>query len=441
MLLRTRREFFNIGLRSAATVSAAAGLGHLGRINAFAQTGPDYKALVCIFLFGGNDSNNMVVPMGSGYTAYQSVRQGLAIPQASLAPLNAPYGLHPNLAEMRTLFNENRAAIVANVGMLVRPTTRAQYLGSAPRPANLFSHSDQQSQWQSAIPSGASSTGWGGRVADRLASLNSSTFPMALSINGGSLLLVGAQTQPGSVDPGTNGQLEGSDGSQAADARNAALQQILNFDSGFSLIQTANFSLREGMRISDILAGLTATPLTTQFPGTGLGSQLQQVARIIQARTALGMSRQIFFCSMGGYDTHSNQAGAHTGLFTELSQAMNAFYNATVEMGVASNVTTFTESEFNRTFQPNANAGTDHAWGGHQFAVGGSVIGGQLYGTFPQLALQGPDDSGNRGNWIPTTSLDQFGATLAKWFGVSDIDLPLVFPNLVNFPTKTLGFA
>jgi uncharacterized protein (DUF1501 family) len=253
--------------------------------------------------------------------------------------------------------------------------------------------------------------------------------------------LVGQQTQPGTVDPNTNGQLEGSDGSDAANARNAALQQVLNFQSGFSLVQTANFSLREGMRIGDILAGLTSAPLNTQFPNTGLGQQLQQVARVIQARTALGMSRQIFFCSMGGYDTHSNQLGQHTGLFTELSQAMNAFYNSTVELGIAGNVTTFTESEFNRTFQPNANAGTDHAWGGHHIVVGGAVSGGKLYGTFPQLALQGPDDSGNRGNWIPTTSLDQYGATFAKWFGVQDIDLQGVFPNLANFTTKTLGFV
>jgi uncharacterized protein (DUF1501 family) len=444
MLLRTRREFVKLSLRSITSAGAAAGMARLSMVDALAQSGGDYRALVVIFLFGGNDGNNTLVPLGSGYSPYAAVRGGLAIPSGALLPAATSagaFGMHPALAPLHALYNQNRVAIVANVGMLVRPITRSEYLNGGPRPANLFSHSDQQSQWQSASPQGVSSTGWGGRISDIVTSLNtSSTFPTGVSVAGGGLLLVGNTTKPASIPPGTNGQLAGAGDDPASQARHAALTQILNFDTGFSLVTTANGALREGMRVGEIIAGLTQTPIATAFPSTGLGNQMAQIARLIQARNELGMRRQIFFCSMGGYDTHSNQAGQHQNLLTELSQAMVAFYNATVELGVAGNVTTCTESEFSRTFQPNGNAGTDHAWGGPQFVMGGAVNGGQMYGRFPELALQGPDDSGNRGNWIPTVSLDQYGATMAQWLGVSPGSLTAVFPNIVNFPAPTLGF-
>lgn len=224
-------------------------------------------------------------------------------------------------------------------------------------------------------------------------------------------------------------------------ARDKALGELLEMDAGCALIQAASANTREGIRIATLINSVTqSNPLQTQFPNTGLGTELAQVARLIQVRNELGMRRQIFFASLGGFDTHSNQLPDQQSLYTQLSQAMAAFYNATVELGVAAQVTTFTESEFGRTFQPSAGNGSDHAWGSHHLVMGGAVRGGNLYGTFPALALQGPDDSGNRGNWIPTTSLDQCGATLANWFGVPGTEMPIVFPNLANFTTQNVRF-
>lgn len=430
-------------------MGAAAAFGHLGRVNAWAQSGTDYKALVCIFLFGGNDANNTVVPLSSaGYQQYQTVRQNLALAANTLLPIttaqNETYGLHPSLQPLHSLYTANKdLAVVSNVGMLVRPLTRNEYLQrSKPVPSNLFSHSDQTQQWQNAAPLGGTSTGWGGRIADKLAGLNyPSQFPVAIGVSGNSLQLVGQTTQPTTVQGDSFG-LDGSDDGAVSVARDKALQEILAMSSGAVLVQAASQVLTDALKVAKLVddASASATPLSTAFPDSGLGQQLLQVARIIQIRAQLGMKRQIFFCSLGGFDTHSNQLGSHAGLLDEAAQAMAAFYNATGEIGVRDSVTTFTESEFSRTFQPNGTFGTDHAWGGHQLVMGGAVNGGNMYGRFPVLALNGPDDSGNRGNWIPAVSLDQYGATLATWFGVQPGDLPFVFPNLVNFPSQSLGF-
>jgi len=442
---QSRREFLLKTGRVVSTVGAAAALAPFGSVNAFAQSA-DYKAMVCVFQFGGNDANNMFVPMGAKYSTYASIRGSVAIPQASLLPVPTvagdPFGLHPSLAPIHAHYAAKRLAVVSNVGMLVRPTTKAEYKSnSVPVPMNLFSHSDQQMQWQNASPIAPSGTGWGGRIADRLQGLNSpSNFPPSVAISGNSLQLIGVETKPTTVADGFG--ISGNDGSAAANARQASLQEMLQFDSGVVLFQAASTTLKDGIdvvkQIQDAASG--APPLATVFPGSGLGQQLAQVARIVQIRAALGMKRQIFFVSQGGYDTHDGQLPNHANLLADLAASMQAFYNATVEMSVTDQVATFTESEFNRTFQPNGNAGTDHAWGGHCLVLGGPVKGGDMFGTFPELALLGPDDSGSRGNWIPTTSLDQYGATLAQWFGVHPIDLPLVFPNLVNFPVKTLPF-
>jgi uncharacterized protein (DUF1501 family) len=404
---------------------------------------------VCIFQFGGNDANNMVVPLGAAqYQAYQGVRQGLAIPSAQLLPVtksnNETYGLHPGLAPLHPLYGQARhLAVVTNVGMLVRPLNRQEYLQrQVPVPMNLFSHSDQQQQWQNAAPLGGINTGWGGRIADKVAILNSpSQFPPAVGVAGNSLYLNGQSTQPTAIS-GNDFGISGSDNTPASDARDAALQAMLSFSSGATLVQASNMVLADAIRVAQLVddAVTNATPLVTQFPATGLGQQLAQVARIIQVRNELGMKRQIFFCTQGGYDTHAGQLGTHAALLGDLGQSMLAFYNAMGELGVQQNVTAFTESEFSRTFQPNGTAGTDHAWAGHQLILGGAVRGGDLYGTYPTLALQGPDDSGSRGNWLPTTSLDQFGATLATWFGVNSGDLASVFPNLVNFQSSNVGF-
>ncbi len=449
-LLPGRREFLDRGCRTLSMLASASALGHLGKMSALAQPGPDYKALVCIFQFGGNDANNVIIPLSSsGYQSYQTVRQGLSIPAASLLAVtnskNETYGLHSSLAALHPLYTQNKhLALLYNMGTLVRPLTRQQYQqGSQPVPMNLFSHSDQQQQWQNAAPLGGVSTGWCGRVADKVQVLNgASSFPPSVGVAGNSLQLLGQATQPTAIT-GNNFGTEGSDHTPAADGRDLALQEILAFSSGAALVQGSNQVLGDAIRVARLVdqAINTSSPLVTVFPATGLGQQLAQVARIIQVRAALGMQRQIFFCTQGGYDNHAGQLGTHAALLLELSQGMAAFYNAMGELGVQDKVTTFTESEFSRTFQLNGTAGTDHAWGGHQLALGAAVKGGNSYGTFPTLALQGPDDSGSRGNWIPTTSLDQYGATLASWFGVSALDMGYVFPNLPNFAAANLGFV
>jgi uncharacterized protein (DUF1501 family) len=422
----------------------------LGRLSAFTTSPGDYRALVCIFLFGGNDSNNMVIPMDTkSFDAYTNVRKNLALPAANLLPVEtkakAPFGLHPQLKGAQSLFGSGQLAVVANVGTLVQPLTRDQYLAQkAAVPSNLFSHSDQQTQWQTSEPNSFATSGWGGRVADQVAYLNAaSTFPTLVSVAGNNMFCNGEQTRPGSVVPNATLGLKGINSSQASQRRFGALQELLTLNSGATLIQQAAATMAQGLKDSATLsrAMTGATPLETVFPTGAIGAQLQQVAKLIQVSGDLGMNRQIFFCSLGGFDTHTNQLNDQDRLLGQLDQAMAAFYNATVELGVQDKVVTFTESDFTRTFQPNSNGGTDHAWGGHHLVVGGAIKGGDIYGTFPNIALGGPDDAGNEGRWIPTTSIDQYGATLATWFGVPADKLPAVFPNIQKFGTQNLGFA
>jgi uncharacterized protein (DUF1501 family) len=443
----TRRGFIGIG---AATVGTLA-LRPFGLIPALAQGGADYRALVCVFLFGGNDSNNSVIPMDdASYKAYQSLRAGLALSGSELTPTvtgvsGAPYAFHSKLAEVASLFSNKELAVVANVGSLVQPLTRDQYQQSqAPIPSNLFSHSDQQLQWQTSMAQGNSSTGWAGRAADYIASqnINAPGFPAFVSVAGNSLLGSGVSSQPAEVAPGQSLQLKGFSQSTASQARLNALTSLLTLDSGISLVQAANDTLSHSIVDAAALGSALAkaTPLKTQFPKTNLGAHLQQVAQIIQVQGDLGMRRQIFFCSLGGFDTHTNEITTHNNLYPQFSPALAAFYDATQELGMAQNVTTFTESDFSRTFQPTSGGGSDHAWGSHHFVLGGAVQGGQIFGAFPTFELGGPDDADVRGRWIPTTSIDQYGATLCSWFGIPDSALTTVFPNFANFGSKKLGF-
>jgi uncharacterized protein (DUF1501 family) len=440
---RNRRHF----LKSCCALGAAgvaSQLSELGLITAHAQSAGDYRALVCIFLFGGNDSNNMIVPIDSRYAAYQAMRSTVALPAtgtgAVLPAGSTGLGLHPGLANTARLFGEQRAAMVLNVGSLARPTTKAT-LGAGPLPRNLYSHSDQTQQWQSSDASGGSS-GWGGRINDVVTAMNTGQLPPGISVNGGTALFLSApMTQGVNYSNGSTFGLEPFGGTAAMTTRVGALQRLLTFDSGVRLVSAANGvldgSLRAGQEINAALAA--APPLPVTFPNTGLGRQLAQVAQIMSVRGALGMNRQVFFAGMGGFDNHENLVAAHQNLMTSLDSAIGAFYAALDAVGLSDKVTTFTESEFNRTGDANANVGTDHAWGGHQLVYGGAVRGG-TYGALPVHELRGPDDAGDRGYWIPSTSIDQYAATLGGWFGVSDVDLATIFPNLANFPGR-LGFV
>jgi len=450
MIIRSRREFLRDAIK---TVSAAGVLGTMakfGEMNAFAA-GPGYQALVCIFMTGGNDGHNTVIPINTAqqsYGLYQAGRGGMGLAQNSLLPIHNGsdvYGLHPSLVELQGLYNAGHAAILANVGMLVKPIDRTAFNtnNSAIIPNALFSHSDQQSQWQTSIPTGLGNSGWGGRIADLMQPQNAgATFPSATSMSGATLFLAGQQTFAANV-PGGSATLLNTVNS----ARAGGLQQLLTFDNGLQLVQQANDTLNRGVNYANALSGaLASSTLATQFPLTGadgspnlLAMQLQTVARIIKVRSALGLSRQIFYCNIDGFDTHGGQLNIQASLLQQLSQAILAFYQATQELGVDQNVTTFTASEFGRTLTPNGSGGTDHAWGNHHFVIGSGVQGGKFFGQYPLLSLGGSYDATGRGSLIPTTSVDQYGATMARWFGVGAANMPAIFPNLGNFQTSNLG--
>ncbi len=444
--MELRRRSF-IKYASLAAAGNIAGLRPFGALNSLAQTGTDYKALVCVFLYGGNDANNMIVPYDtSGYASYSSIRAGLALPQSSLLTLNQlpNFALHGSLPEIQALVNSGAAAMVANVGTLTQPMTRALYLKGSTVPSNLFSHPDQQEEWQNASQSGSVATGWAGRMSDAMSGTfnPSGTIPMITTVAGDTLFCNGVTTTPVSISAGNLGTGTCSEGT-ACSARQTAAQSLISLSSGVSLVTADNTITNNAYNYSATLTAATKslTALKTTFPTNGFGSQLAQVAQIIQARAAFNVKRQIFFVGVGNFDTHSNQLALQASLLSQLSPSLSAFYAATQEMGIASQVTTFTMSDFARTFQPNSNTGTDHAWGSHHFVIGGAVKGGQMYGTFPTLALAGPDDSGSNGRWVPSTGSVQYASTLAQWFGLPASQLSTVFPNIVNFSVNNLGFV
>ncbi|MDR3418531.1 MAG: DUF1501 domain-containing protein [Nevskia sp.] len=408
----------------------------------------DYKALVCVFMFGGNDGNNTVIPLdATNYGAYSQVRGGLAIAQNQVVPLSpasgtAQFGLHPDLQPLQAIWNAGSLAVLFNTGTLVAPITKSQYLAnSAPYPENLFSHADQQNQWQASISQGDIRSGWGGRIADTLAPAG--TLPPVISFSGPDLYTLGTSNSPLSLPASGSFALSTDPGSYGTQI-GTAFQSVAQQQSSNLTLQGAQAVLQSGLQNSTLINRIItgSSSIDSLFSGqtSSIAQQLQRVARLIAAQAQTGAARQIFFVSLGSFDTHSDQLNRQSQLFQQLAPALAAFYNATVQLGVASQVTTFTLSDFSRTFQPSANGGTDHAWGNHHFVLGGAVKGQTFYGQFPQLTLGGASDVSTEGRWLPTQSVDQYGATLASWFGVSAGNLATVFPNLGNFSTPNLGF-
>lgn len=426
-------------LRLAVPQVAAADLG-------------EYKAAVCVYLNGGNDGSNCFVSLEEGgYREYALARGKLALASQSLLPVQASttqqrFGFHPNLVGLRDLFRRNKLAVVANVGTLSRPVTREQYLaGSVTLPYSLFSHSDQSKQWQTAktTETGGQLFGWGGQIADSLRVMNGpAVYPSITSVTGAHLYCDGKLTQPSTVDPRTKNGLYGFYGTVSSQARFDAMQALARTRSQNPLVNaSADASARMFDELSVLNNAYASHPgVRTAFPGTSIGSQLLRVAELIQARDSFGLSRQLFFVSLGGFDTHTNQLTEQANVLSQLDAALTAFYQATEELGVASQVVTFTMSEFGRTVSPGS-GGSDHGWGSHHFVMGGSVRGGNLYGQFPSLKLGGSNDAGELGRLIPSTSVDQYAASVARWLGVAEIDIMHIFPNLRNFQPSGLAFV
>lgn len=467
---------------------------HFGLMSALAQSPDesssappsDYRALVCILLSGGNDGNNLIIPNHSdatisNYAAYSAARsaQGLAIAQNQLLPVTVPrlsnltYGLNPSFGTVaggvnsgiHGLWAQGKLAAVVNTGNLSRPLSKTQYQQNpAWRPYQLFSHSDQVQQQQSARADSPTPIGWGGRMADRTNAANNPAgrVPMITSIGGTQLFTLGQNTTPLAIRDASTPLNEVlvtystccTDPFSAA--RTTALAELRTVDLDSELIKATSHIMNQAETASTALS--TYQEVSANFPNTDLGRQLKQVARLIKKRTDLNVNRQVFFVELGGFDTHQNQMNAQNGqigLLAQLSQAMRAFYDEMGSQGIQDKVTQFTLSDFGRTMNPSgigSGVGTDHAWGNHMLVLGGSVVGGNIYGStrpdgsgnyFPTLTLGGPDDvdtSGARGRWLPTTSVDQYAATLGRWFGLTAADLPSIFPNLANFTSSDLGF-
>jgi uncharacterized protein (DUF1501 family) len=470
-----RRAF----LRRTTTLAGSLGLAGLGGLAALAPVrsarAADYKALVCVFLYGGNDGLNTIVPTdATRHGQYAGVRGAMALPRGALLPLaGSDYGLHPSLGALVPAWNDGQLAPLFNVGPLYAPLTKADYRnaggGSALVPENLFSHSDQQLLWESGTTDAQARTGWGGRAAQRLATTNpviSFGGNGRFGLSSGAVPLVlpepGATFGAYSLQPSDLAWAPMRARKEAIDALYA--QSDVALSQAYQRQQLDAFATSE--RLGALVkrapgnAGNTAAidaafaPITTNGRiATPLGRQLYQTAKFIDARATVQGDRQIFFVQQGGFDTHGNQIagsaqdGEHARLLKALGDAMACFHNAMKGLGMADAVTLFTQSDFGRTFTTNNSNGTDHAWGNHHLVLGGAVRGSRTYGTYPALALGGPDDVGVdswelQGRWIPTTSVDQYAATLLAWFGADAGALDAVLPNLRNFGSaRNLGFV
>ena len=484
---KSRREFLVKSGCALGMTALATQMRHFGLMSAMAQSvkdataaapPSDYRALVCIFLAGGNDGNNSVIPLHgdqnlSTFADYYALRNpyGLALPQAALLPFSVPrmnnlaYGLHPAFGvgqESRGLYElwgQNKMAIVVNVGTLVRPTTKQQmYDVTHPKPYNMFSHSDQATQHQSGRSDRTASAGWGGLLSDQRNAVDNpgALVPMITSVAGAQLFTAGVTTLPLAIAPAQIGLNEvlnphGYDATAPSQAQLAALNALRQQDVSIEIIRAASHVTDQAITVNNSLQSYQE--ITVPFPSSSIGQQLKQVARLIKKRNDLNVKRQIFFVQLGGFDTHNLQVATHNMLVSQTSQAMRAFYDEMVVQGLGDKVTQFTLSDFNRTMNPagtGVGVGSDHAWGNFHFVVGG-VTSADFFGInttngtpYPTLALDGPDDAeinpGARGRWIPTSSVEQYAATLARWFGLPEANFPQVFPGIANFQSTNLGF-
>ena len=456
---QSRRAF----LKRSAALSAAglatpfvtslAGIGE-----AAAATASDYKALVCVFLFGGNDYANTLPPYDqASYNLYNAARSNIALSRESLAatvlnPQTAlsggrQYALAPTMSPLASLFSDGKMAVMINVGTLVQPTTKAQYnAGSVKLPPKLFSHNDQQSYFQASNPEGATS-GWGGRIGDLLQSGNGSATLTCINASGNAVYLTGKSAVQYSV--GTGGPIALLNNGSTLFGSASAMTTLRSLMTGAGNTNNlANEHARISKRALDTFAqlsgALTGAP-AANFPlfpaGNSLSDQLRIVARMISVSSELGAKRQVFFVSLGGFDMHDQLVAQHPTQIGLVANAMRAFHDTMVALGVSNQVTAFTASDFGRTLQSNDD-GSDHGWGSHHFVVGGAVRGSRFYGTAPAIGNGTPDDVG-QGRLLPTTSVDQYASTLASWFGVSGSDMPTVLPNIGNYNPSTwnLGFV
>lgn len=466
--LHTRRAFLKRSGQLAMTGAAlplALNLAAMGEAAAFDAT--DYKALVCVFMYGGNDYANTVVTYDDpSYNLYSTIRGGgagqtaggIALAKSALAatllnptapPLDGQgnvrqYALHPSMGGLANLFNAGHAAVQLNVGPLVVPLTRTQYNSSNrtlyPRPPQLFSHNDQTSIWQSSSPEG-SKVGWGGNIGDLAMSSNTNSLFTCMSVSGNAVFLSGdtaLQYQVSTsgaikIQPATNATVYGSS------AVKTAIYNLIQQTGTQKLENEYNRVTQRAMSAeASVTSALAQTPPSTVFPTDSFAQQLKMVARLIKGRDTLGAKRQVFFVSLGGFDLHDNLIAQQPALMDRVSAALTAFYNAMVEMGVESKVTAFTASDFGRTLASNGD-GSDHGWGSHHLVVGGAVNGKAFYGTPPPVSVgnstTAPEDQWHvgQGRLLPSTSVDQYAATLAKWFGVSNPELAGILPNIAHF--------
>ncbi|MEJ6003000.1 DUF1501 domain-containing protein [Paucibacter soli] len=449
-----RRELLRrAGALGLAGVAAPWALNLAAIGEAAAQAAPsDYKALVCVFLYGGNDHGNTLVPYDSAsHSAYQAIRQTIATPRDQLAAtLLSPsvaladgrqMALAPQLGKLKRIFDAGKLGMLLNVGTLMQPTSLAQYKAqSVPLPPKLFSHNDQQSVWQASLPEGATS-GWGGRMGDQFLSSNGNATFSCINVSGNAVFMAGQQavqyqmSSTGAV--AINGIAKPLFGSQAcADA----LRSLITAPRTHWMEQELSRVVSRSVSAQSIVAGALASlpALATPFDAAnGLAMQLHMVAKLIAARAGLGAKRQVFFVSLGGFDLHDFLPDQHPGLLASVADALASFYDATVELGVANQVSTFTASDFGRTLTSNGD-GSDHGWGSHHFVLGGAVKGGRFWGQLPSVSVNGPDDVG-QGRLLPSTAVDQLGATLASWMGVSAANLSMVLPQIGNYSVKDLG--